>query len=64
MGEHEEKIEIMRKYLADMTAAGNYHVKGNIPIKKIDNANPEIVCIVGDIMHYKHLHRGWIELQC
>ena len=38
MGEHEEKIEIMRKYLADMTAAGNYHVKGNIPIKKIDNA--------------------------
>ena len=38
MGEHEEKIEIMRKYLADMTAAGNYHVKGNIHSKKIDNA--------------------------
>ena len=44
MGEHEEKIEIMRKYLADMTK--------------------EIFLLRKLIMHYKHLHRGWIELQC
>lgn len=36
---HEEKIEIMRKYLRNIATGGfDYHIKGNIPSKKIDNA--------------------------
>lgn len=36
---HEEKIEIMRKYLRFIaTSSSNYHIKGDIPSKKIDAA--------------------------
>ena len=37
---HKEKIEIMKKYLGKIVASEsmNYHVKGSIPSKKIDNA--------------------------
>lgn len=38
MGVHEEKIEIMRKYLSKMNTFYVYHMKGDIPSKKIDNA--------------------------
>lgn len=38
MSVHEEKIEIMRKYLSKMNTFYAYHVKGEIPSKKIDNA--------------------------
>ena len=34
----EEKIEIIRKYLGKMTTGFSYHIKGDIPSKKIDNA--------------------------
>ena len=35
---HEEKIEIMRMYLGKIAEGFSYHIKGNIPSKKIDNA--------------------------
>ena len=35
---HEEKIEIMRKYLDKIADGFAYHIKGEIPSKKIDNA--------------------------
>lgn len=35
---HEEKIEIMRKYLGKIANGFTYHIKGNIPSKKIDAA--------------------------
>ena len=35
---HEEKIEIMRKYLGKIANGFAYHIKGDIPSKKIDNA--------------------------
>lgn len=35
---HEEKIEIMRKYLGKIANGFSYHVGGDIPSKKIDNA--------------------------
>lgn len=35
---HEEKIEIMRKFLGKIANGFNYHIKGDIPSKKIDNA--------------------------
>lgn len=35
---HEEKIEIMRKYLDKIADGFSYHIKGEIPSKKIDNA--------------------------
>lgn len=35
---HEEKIEIMREYLSSIATNSGYHIKGNIPSKKIDNA--------------------------
>lgn len=35
---HEEKIEIMRQYLGKITNGFSYHINGNIPSKKIDNA--------------------------
>lgn len=35
---HEEKIEIMRKYLGKIANGFTYHIKGEIPSKKIDNA--------------------------
>lgn len=38
MSEHEEKIEIMRKYLYKMNTLYACHIKGEIPSKKIDNA--------------------------
>ena len=38
MGEHEEKIEIMRKYLTDMSAGFYCHIGGEVPSKKINNA--------------------------
>lgn len=38
MGEHEEKIEILGKYLSAMTTAYNYHLGKNVPGKKLDNA--------------------------
>ena len=38
MGEHEEKIEIMRKYLTDMSTGFYCHIGGEVPSKKINNA--------------------------
>ena len=38
MSVHEEKIEIMSKYLSKMNTLYAYHIKGEIPSKKIDNA--------------------------
>lgn len=38
MVSHEAKIELMRKYASDISANCEFHVKGNIPSKKIDNA--------------------------
>lgn len=38
MGQHEDKIEIMRKYLPEITTGFEWHIKGEIPSKKIDNA--------------------------
>lgn len=35
---HEEKIEIMRKYLGKIANGFSYHMGGDIPSKKIDNA--------------------------
>ena len=35
---HEEKIEIMRKYLGRIAEGFSYHIKGEIPGNKIDNA--------------------------
>lgn len=35
---HEEKIEVMRKYLSEIAANTGYHIKGEIPSKKIDAA--------------------------
>ncbi len=35
---HEEKIDIMRKYLGDICNCKTYYVKGNVPSYKIDNA--------------------------
>lgn len=35
---HEEKIELMRKYLQRISTGFSYHVKGDIPSKKINNA--------------------------
>lgn len=35
---HEEKIELMRNYLGKIASGGVYHIKGDIPSKKIDNA--------------------------
>lgn len=35
---HEEKIEIMRKYLGNIANCSSYHINGDIPSKKIDNA--------------------------
>lgn len=35
---HEEKIEIMKKYLGKIANGFAYHIKGDIPDKKIDNA--------------------------
>ncbi|MDD7280390.1 MAG: hypothetical protein PUH10_00095 [Erysipelotrichaceae bacterium] len=35
---HEEKIELMRKYLGRIANGFDYHIKGEIPSKKIDNA--------------------------
>lgn len=35
---HEEKIRIMRKYLGNIANDSTYHIKGDIPSKKIDNA--------------------------
>lgn len=35
---HEEKIEVMRKYLREIAANTGYHIKGEIPSKKIDAA--------------------------
>lgn len=38
MGEHEDKVEILGKYLSAMTTAYNYHLGKNVPGKKLDNA--------------------------
>ncbi|MGP1406316.1 hypothetical protein [Filifactor alocis] len=38
MGQHEDKIEIIRKYLFKMTVGFECHIQGDIPSKKIDNA--------------------------
>lgn len=35
---HEEKIELMRKYLGKIANGFTYYIKGEIPSKKIDNA--------------------------
>lgn len=35
---HEEKIEIMRKYLGNIANGFTYHIEGDIPSKKINNA--------------------------
>lgn len=38
MGQHEEKIELIRKYSNKICTSFPFHVKGDIPSKKIDNA--------------------------
>lgn len=38
MATHEEKIEIMRKYYLDIRTTFEFHIKGEIPSKIIDNA--------------------------
>lgn len=38
MDKHQEKTEIMRKYLKNISNGFSYHEKGDIPSKKIDNA--------------------------
>lgn len=38
MGQHEEKIELMRKYANGIRTSFSFHIKGDIPSKKIDNA--------------------------
>ena len=38
MSAHEDKIEILRKYLSKMNTLYTYHIQGEIPSKKIDNA--------------------------
>lgn len=38
MGEHEDKVEILGKYLSAMTTAYNYHLGKNVSGKKLDNA--------------------------
>ncbi|WP_027621462.1 hypothetical protein [Acetivibrio clariflavus] len=38
MDKHQEKVEIMRKYLKEMSTVSSYYVKEDIPDKKIDNA--------------------------
>jgi hypothetical protein len=35
---HDEKVEIMRTYLGKIATGFSYHIKGDIPSKKIDNA--------------------------
>lgn len=35
---HEEKIELIKKYLGDIATNTGYHIKGDIPSKKIDAA--------------------------
>lgn len=35
---HEEKIEIMKKYLGSIATSSSYYIKGDIPSKKIDAA--------------------------
>lgn len=38
MEQHEEKIELLRKYYSDIETSYGFHIKGDIPSKKIDNA--------------------------
>lgn len=38
MNKHEEKIELMRKYASKIATNFNFHIKGDIPSKIIDNA--------------------------
>lgn len=38
MGQHEEKIELIRKYASKIRTSFDFHIKGDIPSKKIDNA--------------------------
>ena len=40
---HEEKIEVIRKYLGKMTTGFSYHIKGDIPSKKIDNEKEYLI---------------------
>lgn len=35
---HEEKIEVMKKYMGKIATVTGYYIKGSIPKKKIDNA--------------------------
>jgi hypothetical protein len=35
---HDEKVEIMRTYLGKIATGFSYHIRGDIPNKKIDNA--------------------------
>lgn len=38
MGLHENKIELLKKYASKISTNFSFHIKGNIPSKKIDNA--------------------------
>lgn len=38
MGQHEEKIELLRKYYTQISTSFAFHIKGDIPSKKIDHA--------------------------
>lgn len=38
MDSHEDKIKLMRKYASDIRTSCEFHVKGDIPSKKIDVA--------------------------
>lgn len=38
MDQHQKKIELMRKYASKIQTGFSFHIKGDIPSKKIDNA--------------------------
>lgn len=38
MNDHEKKIELMRKYASEIKTEFSFHIKGNIPSKKVDMA--------------------------
>ena len=38
MTDHEKKIEIMRKYYKEIKTSFDFFIKGDIPIKRVDNA--------------------------
>ena len=57
MGEHEEKIEIMRKYLTDMSTGFYCHIGGEVPSKKIFEENSQKCALIGTL-GYKLSSKG------